>query len=509
MILKLFSSRPEHPLGDAKELKRVLAELPLDNAFKAVDEVYGWFESLQAADDFRLDQYFDVVRQLDEAAQQHVRRLSREYLVAPRLSRSEERRLWSMCYNYWGEVSSLYARCLDRSRLNPKDKGSELLKPLLPLLAARLVAARASQLKWVELRYEPVGEDLWRGIGQPYLAAEAAGYASKPVQLYPAQSGTTTVVQQYLQALVFSASSIDCLKPIEIELTDRLIAYFLPGFVFTRDPTPGSVYWVDAAGGVAPVRMARQPDQLLPTLRFFSPGTVTQSLNELMRVVERGDIPADLNLGGDYPAKVLLPVLHHLAAYWCPEPPQREHQRHAVKTRIAVLHGFDNCFSVFAGQVARLGMERTAESWVVENVSLGGFGAGVDDLAVDWLKIGVLLSIQPEGGTNWVLGVVRRFNKDSDDHASVGIKALSRQALSIELRPRTSGFSATGAIPGIWLREDHAAGEVRVVLPATSFLVRETLEFEHEGRRYLLTPVELLESGRTFEIGRYRAQIVD
>ncbi|MEO8410341.1 MAG: hypothetical protein ABI478_07190, partial [Propionivibrio sp.] len=268
-------------------------------------------------------------------------------------------------------------------------------------------------------------------------------------------------------------------------------------------------YWVDAAGGSAPVRMVRQPEQSLPTLRFFSPGSVAQSLHDLTRLVERGEVPTKINLGGDYSAKVLLPVLHHLAAYWGPAPPQREHQRHAVKTRIAVLHGFDECFSVFAGQVARLGMERNAESWVVENVSLGGFGAGVADLAVDWLKIGVLLSIQPEGGNNWVLGVVRRFNKDSDDHASVGIKALSRQALSIELRPRTSGFSATGAVPGIWLREDNAPGETRVVLPATSFMVRENLEFEQDGRRYQLTPIELLESGRTFEIGRYREQVLD
>lgn len=60
MILNLFSSRPDHPLGDAKELKRVLADLPLD-AFKAVNEIYGWFESLRLADDFRLDQLFDVV----------------------------------------------------------------------------------------------------------------------------------------------------------------------------------------------------------------------------------------------------------------------------------------------------------------------------------------------------------------------------------------------------------------------------------------------------------------
>lgn len=39
MILNLFSSRPDHPLGDPKELKRTLVELPLDNSFKAVDEV--------------------------------------------------------------------------------------------------------------------------------------------------------------------------------------------------------------------------------------------------------------------------------------------------------------------------------------------------------------------------------------------------------------------------------------------------------------------------------------
>lgn len=509
MVMKLFSSRPDHPLGDAKELKRVLAELPPDNSFRAVDEVYGWFESLQLANDFRVDHFFDVVRQLDEAAQSHVRRLSRDYLHSPQLSKSDERRLWSMCYNYWGEVSSLYARCIERAHKNPKDKGSEALKSSLPLAAARLLAARATQLKWVEYRYGPIGEDLWRGLGQSYLAAEAAGYSQKPVQLYPAQPVLTSVDQQYLQALMFCASSMDSLMPIEIELADRLIAHFQPAFVFSNACLPGSVYWVDAAGGLSPARLVRQPGRLSPTLRFFSPGTALQALSELMRIVERGDVPADLNLGGEYPAKVLLPVLRHLALYWAPEPPQREHPRHAVKTRIAVLHGFDDCFTVFAGDVARLGKERTAESWVVENVSLGGFAAGVDDQCGAWLKIGALLSMQPEGGENWVLGVVRRYNKDSDAHATVGIQALSRQAQSIELRPRTSGFSATGAIPGVWLREGNAPDEARLVLPFASFDVRENLEFIHEGRRYMLTPVELEEAGDNFEIGRYRQHAVD
>jgi len=507
MILNLFASRPDHPLGDAKELKRVLVELPLDNAFKAVDEVYGWFESLMAADDFRVDQLFDVVRQLDEAAQPHVRRLARDYVHSPRLSRSEERRLWSMCYNYCGEVSGLYARCVERVKKAPKEKGSELLKPLLPLAATRLMAARATQLKWVEYRYGPIGEDLWRGLGQSYLAAEAAGYVQKPVQLYPAQPVLTTVEQQYMQALIFYSSSMDSLMPLEIELADRLIAHFRPGFAFSNTCLPDSVYWVDAASGTPPARLARLPEQLSPALRFFSPGSAPQALNELIGRVERGDIPSDINLGGEYPVKVLLPVLRHLAINWASEPPQREYPRHTVKTRIAVLQGFDDSFTVFAGDVARLGKERAAESWVVENVSRGGFGASVQDRGS--LKIGTLLSMQPEGGENWVLGVVRRYNMNSDVQSSVGIQSLSRHARSIELRPRTSGFSATGAIPGIWLYEDSKPGEARMVLPLASFDVRENLEFVQDGRRYLMTPIELEETGGDFEIGRYRESVID
>ena len=228
----------------------------------------------------------------------------------------------------------------------------------------------------------------------------------------------------------------------------------------------------------------------------------------LMNSVERGQIPPDLNLGGEYSAKVLLPVLRHLALYWAAEPPQREHQRHAVKTRIAVLKGFDDCFTVFAGDVARTGKERAAESWVVENVSLGGFGATIDGLA-DWLKIGALLCIQPEGGHNWVLGVVRRFSKDAEGRASVGIKALCKHAHSVELRPRAAGFSAAGAIPGILLREGNEPGEVRVVLPFASFDVRESLEFSQGDKHYLLVPVELEDSGSGFEIGRYRENVMD
>jgi hypothetical protein len=39
--------------------------------------------------------------------------------------------------------------------------------------------------------------------------------------------------------------------------------------------------------------------------------------------------------------------------------------------------------------------------------------------------------------------------------------------------------------------------------------VRENLEFVQDGRRYLMTPIELEETGGDFEIGRYRESVID
>jgi hypothetical protein len=504
MILNFFSAaRPDHPLGNAKEYKRVLSGLPQD-PFKAIDEVYSWFESLRQADDFRLNHFFNVVGGLDEAVQRHLRDLSRNYLQTPRLSKNDENRLWSTCFNYWGEISWLYAHCVERFRKNPKDKSNDAFKDSLPLAAARCMAARARQIKCIDYRYGVIGEDLWRGLGIPYLTAEAGGYSTKPVQIYPGERGMTSVAQQYLRTLVRESSSVGMLLPLEIEMADRLVAHFLPGFVFGNECLPGTMYWVDVTGAQPPTRLVATPTQSSAGLRFFQPGTAYPALDEMMRKVERGTIPKDLDLGTDRSAADVLEVLRHLALYWSPSAPQREYVRHVVKTRMAVLQGFDSSLAVFAGNVARLGIERSAESWVVENVSHGGFRAGTGE-AGDWLKVGSLLCMQPEGGNNWILGVVRRRSVNADLQA-VGIQTLSRSAQSIELRPRTSSFAVTDAIPGIWLREESGSDLIRLALPPGSFNVRTILEFILDDRRYLLTPVELEESGGEFEIGVYREQ---
>lgn len=412
--------------------------------------------------------------------------------------------MWSMVHGFWTLVAANCERCLLRAG-QPRDKVAERLQSSLPLLSVRLIAALAAVVKWEQFRYGPTRGEIWSQLGRAYLRAEERKYADKPVKRYPNSAHTTTPAREYLQVMVFQASSMDSLMPTEIELAEKLIAHFLPGFIFSARATEQSVYWVNPAKAEPPVRLARAPITV-PTLRFFNPGTAHAAAEALLHDVERGiDPPADLDLGGQYAPRVLLPVLRHLCSYWSKIPPQRRHQRHHVKHRMSVLNGLVNTFVIFTSEFGARPPGLPIESWVVENVSRGGFGAVVSEIRADWLKVGALVAMQPEGGDNWLLGIVRRYHRSGETDARAGIEALARDVVSVELKPRTaSSYAAVSGIPGLWLKDGNEPGEARLVMPPASFDVRESLEFDVDGKRHLLTPVALVDHTVDYEVARYR-----
>jgi len=509
-VANLFAAKADHPLADPKEFRRVLSELPIDNAFKALDEVTGWFESLQNAQNFPEDILFDVTRQLEDAALPHVRRLSRDYLQAPRLSKTEENRMWAMLHGFWMLAAANYERCLQRAAAETRDRIADRLQAVLPTLCLRLVAALATVLKWEQFRYKPVRGELWLQMGQAYLLAEARKFSDKALMRYPNSAGTTSISLEYLKALVFQASSMESLLPLQIELAEKLIAHFLPGFIFGPESTEESVYWVDPSKPVPPVRLARLPEPG-SFLRFFQPGEALTQTEALLRELERdNDIPPGIDLGGQYPARILLPVLRHLCGYWNKIPPQRKHQRHHVKHRLSVLNGLNNAFIIFSGDFGAHPPGLPIESWVVENVSRGGFGAVVSDLWPDWLKIGALVCLQPDGGDNWLVGVVRRYYRTSETEAHAGIEALAHAAVAVELkRHGASSYASVTGTPALWLQDGNEPGEARIIMPVASFDIRESLEFTHAGQRHLLTPIALSEHTSDHELARYRLLVAE
>jgi len=291
-----------------------------------------------------------------------------------------------------------------------------------------------------------------------------------------------------------------------VDLVERLIAHFSGSFKLTLEHQPDLVYWLDLAVSQPPQRLARPP-QITPTLRFFGAGGALNELGQAVAVLNSTNaVPSGLGLDDSYAPEVVLDALNHLALYWSPKPPARKTPRHKVKSRLAATWGFDGVLAALDPGRANP-EENRVESWVVENVSAGGFGASVPQIKGDWLKIGCLVGLQPEGGHNWVIGVIRRFNRETAQQGAVGIQTLARAALPVKVKPENATGATRDGKPAIMLNPSDSATETQLLLPPGVLAGGQNLELERDGKFFLLMPAGLVESGEDYEQVRFRQMI--
>ncbi len=497
--MKLFGAgKPDHPLADPKEAKRLLDALPADDPVKALDELMHWIESVAAAEGFKPEARIQLLLALDDKAQPHLRKLAKDYVGAVRQSRFQENRLWTALHGYWKQAGYAYARSVDEFVKNAK--GIDVAKPQLPLLLVRTLRSFAQHIKWMHMRYGPIDLASWGVFNSVFAFTEARQLAQAKVTAYAGVAGETTPQLEFLKGAMLSASAPDGLMPLEVDLTERLIGTLAARFVIGNAPAPAFIFWTDLAKAVTPARVSRAP-QPGPALRYFGAGAALSEIHELAeRVMVGGQLPPEVNLGAGVDPHLAHEVMRHLHQYWSPQAPERKAQRHPVKSRLSVTYGYDGVINALGGGDSLNFDGSQAESWIVENVSAGGFGAVVPQLKGDWLRVGALLALQPEGGSNWVLGVVRRVNKSGGQQARVGIETLSKT-------PELSKFAVAGVktvlAQGVLLRSGQAA-EARIVLKPGVFEPAQNLEVARGARHHVYIPQAIAERGEDYEIARFR-----
>src|SRR5574343_7801 len=273
---RLFSAKAVHPLADRPALDQILSDLPADNAFQSIDELTLWLESVAQAD---LDGglRYQIATALDDAAQSHLARLSRIYLLSSRLSRSEANRLWQMHSQFWKQLALCYEGCY-------VPLGGEV--PDLPTSrvaawSVRLIVALSSIIKWSQFRYGPFDQDIWFRMGRALRGAISAGADARRVNLKGSRSGLSAT-EVYRNAALFHAASVGGLLPDEIALAEKLIAYFGAEFVFSARAEVDSVYWVDLASAQAPMRLACMPKEAIGSQRFIKPASNAKGMLDVL-----------------------------------------------------------------------------------------------------------------------------------------------------------------------------------------------------------------------------------
>ncbi|MCL2075673.1 MAG: hypothetical protein FWH15_04400 [Betaproteobacteria bacterium] len=493
----VFHDKAVKPVLTPGEAQRFIAELPQD-PLPAIDMVLAQINAIP--DDVDPIVRFDVVSRLDEAIHSGVRQVAQEYINRRDQNKAAEMRLWTLAHDFWTSIADQYGISISVS-VDSDDKIAQKLRSHLPRMISRALLAVSESLKWKSFHYQPIPLQLWAGTGSIYALAEKYAFAEKSLHMYPGSGGISSPRTEYLRTLFFQAASLNSLQVNEMEIADRLIVHLLTSFVFSAVKDEESIYWVDLGAEREPSRLSNPPPAS-PNLRFFGPGDAVARLQQLRQEAENtGAVPAKIRRNDKLEVHDFLKVAQHLANQWAATLPQRQYERHRVNHRISVLSGFVNSFVMaspeFGGKAAGLPLE----SWTVENVSRGGCGAIVKRLGHDWVRVGALLALQPEGADNWVIGLIRRVNRLSDKEIRVGIEMLSRRPTALETRARSaSGVSPYHDLPAIWFRGDDPKKPMRFIFPSGELKMDDVLEFNFKGRGLVVYPVKLLEQGSDYDL---------
>ncbi len=486
---------PAHPFADPRDATRVLEALAAADPLVAIDALSGWQSAVSSAQGLSAARRVELLLAIDAAARPHLGQLEREYLAAVRPSPAAENRLWSAIHAYLRHASDGCAGALEA--LSPGAAEAPPLRDRLPELIVRTLSGLRQRIKWMHFRYGPIDASAWGAFNRAYALAEGRGLADAKAAV-PGEAGESTPRLEFLRGAMLGAVSPNSLLPQAIELAERVIATHAARFVLARSPEPNLPYWTDLGQAMPPQRMASAP-RPGPRLRFFGAGGALEDLTELGRKLDTtGQLAlAHTALGAEVDTGTLLEVLRHLAAHWAAHPPERRHMRHVVRSRLSVAHGFESVVRALRGGASPDG--RDLESWVVEDVSAGGFGASVPQVSGDWLRVGALLALRPEGAEGWVVGVVRRVTRSAAQQARVGIQTLSKA-------PSVAEFSLDGASErGVLLKSgDVRSGEALIALRPGVFASGQELRTERAGHGRLYRPQGIAERGADYELAYFR-----
>lgn len=494
-ILGIFSGKSDHPLADAKSARELFGRLNSSDPFEALDEIDSWLESTSADNEIKPQRRVNVLFELDDIGTTAARKLTREFLAKPVSGHGQSRnyKLWQTACKFWRQLAASYGGLLDQYETDKKLR--EEMRTTLPMMQMRLLRAYSGCLKWGKFRYGPLDPNLWLSAGRLYLEAEKNRWLEKKLALGAGTS--TTIAAEYLRLLLFQAASMDRLQPLEIELAEQLLSHFLPAFSLTAQVRPENVYWVDAAKPLPPTRLAKLPE-LAPTLRFFATANACSAIEALSNEIsKRQTVPNELVLNQQFPVATVIAVLRHLAAFCAPQPPVRSHVRHPVKSRIRAVDGFQAVFTVLRG-------DNTSNTfWTVEDVSEGGMRTRAEMTELEGLGIGALVAMYPEGGDYWLIGIVRRIDRENQTLGNIGIETVGRAPIAVDID--SEGLRGEGLLLDSVLNAGEAA--LLVVSPGIWQDFRP-LTFTHGGKCYRLRPYEEQRRGNDYVIGRYWVDVL-
>lgn len=459
-LLNAFDKKPDHPMSDMKEARKLLADLPKDSAYKALEEITFWLTSIKDAQGFHPEVRADIVMLLDETGQPLDAELLHQYLSEPHLQDFHGLHLWQGIHSFARALTEAYSACINEYQQAEKKPWE--LKEKLPLVCVRLLRAATEQMKLELMRYVEVEQPVWDQLCSCYNFAEANQIADAMVYPYPKHVIHISPQRELARALMLYVSSPGTLAPDQIEVSYRIAGRLVGFFDLKTEPDPDCIYFLDLSKPGAPGNVGSNL-QIMPAMRFFGAVKALPAVEKIISQNEHDFADPERRFGNEFTPAGKLTVLKHLQVYWEKDPPHRHQERKGISATIDVTHGFkaisqlvtrvdiDSMVDLSEKDAVvlknRSGISLTTdddvdyatEEWPVLDMSVNGIGCTIPKAAGSWVKIGDLCGLKAKNSQLWWVGMVRRLKTDPKGIMHTGVEILAKKPLSVWLRTLGKG----------------------------------------------------------------------
>jgi hypothetical protein len=512
----------EDPLSDLKTVSRWMQDLPAGDIYTAQEQVVQSLIQFNHAGLAMSKERLQVLMHLDDQARDMQYSLCVQYLRNPRMSKVIESRLWTAIHAFYWEITRGYHAFLMEFVANP---GGSKIQPVIPLITARALRGFADIFKWRYFRYEKVEEKLWQRLHNLYRIAEFDNFQSNRFKLYPNDGKPSSCMEEYLQALLLSPVGAGSLTPKQIEMVDQWLDNWseYSSLENRYEPTRHFLY-IDAAKGHG-LKRVRDNFTTDSTFRYLNLERLMEHLEQAVRALKSGALPASLGLGEEFRLPDGYDLLSHVTNEWSPtnELERRAAPRQAADSRCEVVRDLGNICDMMRSELEIIsgsnthqqlspeeildiklygfvtertrysisqrqpgGRDMNIEQWPLYDRSETGLGVMLRGEDSEWVKVGKLLALRLDPAQPWLIGVIRRITRLPDDMRKIGVQTLNGTPVLAQLETHEGVGTLSYAVDGV--SYDVAPPTQALIFPDmrdANLIILESARYAH-GRQYRL-----------------------
>ena len=500
----IASLSPTDPLAIQKEALELIADFPGSRR----DLSPGQAEAL-----LRIDARLEPV----------LSGLTRQYTQSYQKSTSVESRLWHSVFDVVKAYLVAYHASLKAGYARAENKR---WRAVLPWVLVRLAHYKGLDGKFRLFRYGHWIPAQWREFHELYEFARMRGWQREQL-IYGAGAFARPGIsfeQEYLKALLLMRLDSGNFTPDQVEWVSRQLDDWTPSLTLVPPPGEGAGFYVDLTGTQG-LRRREKPNVPGRVLLLDTGPAYARIVEQLRWLPEQDD---EVPKPGELPAREQRLLLMRLASLL--GPTAIAHAPRATRVRddgeIRVVVGLPALTRAIAE------VERLPDSARVSGVS-GSFDEvtqmmnpaqnpesvarrirGTNWRLVDRSETGIRLIapskeaparlgdlVAMRDGEHWVLGVVRRMQRQQVDEVTVGVEVIAKRLVRVLMRAWTTPADADRPgidrpFFGIYLpahSENRQSAQRSLIGPDSRFLTGGMVELDTGSARYLIRFTQMLE----------------